>query len=226
MEILYEDNQIIVVLKPQNVLSQSDQTGDDDMLSQVKDYIKQKYNKQGNVYVGLVHRLDRPTGGVMVFAKTSKAASRLGEQIKNNEFSKTYFCIVNGHPRMKQDKLIHYLCKDEKTNNVKIVPQSQTGAKKAELEYTVIDEKDELSLIKVNLKTGRSHQIRVQMASIKTPIFGDYRYGENKLGEGYNLALWATELTFLHPVSKERLTFKSLPPQTTPWKFFDIERYV
>lgn len=226
MEILFEDNHIIVVQKPQNVLSQGDETGDQDMLGMVKNYIKEKYQKPGNVYVGLVHRLDRPTGGVMVFAKTSKAATRLAEQIQNGEFKKEYLCVVCGHPRMKSDKLINYLEKDPKTNNVRIVPQSQMNAKRAELDYVVQDEKDELSLVKVHLATGRSHQIRVQMASIKCPIFGDYRYGKGEIGQGYNLALWAVKLSFLHPVTKERMTFKSLPPLATPWKFFDIEKYV
>ncbi|MGN1162619.1 MAG: RluA family pseudouridine synthase, partial [Christensenellales bacterium] len=188
MEILFEDNHIIVVQKPQNVLSQGDETGDQDMLNMVKNHIKEKYQKPGNVYVGLVHRLDRPTGGVMVFAKTSKAAERLSLQIQNGEFKKEYLCVVCGHPRMKADKLINYLEKDPKTNNVRIVPQSQMNAKRAELDYEVKDEKDELSLVKVRLATGRSHQIRVQMASIKCPIFGDYRYGKGEIGQGYNLA--------------------------------------
>ena len=227
MENLYEDNHIIVVQKPQNVLSQSDVTGDKDMLTQIKEYIKEEYNKPGNVYVGLVHRLDRPTGGVMVFAKTSKAASRLSEQIKGDDFRKKYLCVLSAHPRVKQGKLVHFLQKDAKTNNVKIVPQSQVGAKRAELEYEVIAERDELSLVKVGLETGRSHQIRVQMASIKAPIFGDHRYGANGLGEGFNLALWAVELSFLHPVTKERLTFRSMPPvDSIPWKYFDIEKFV
>lgn len=226
MEILFEDNHIIVVQKPQNILSQGDETGDQDMLNMVKKHIKEKYQKPGNVYVGLVHRLDRPTGGVMVFAKTSKAAERLSLQIQNGEFKKEYLCVVCGHPRMKADKLINYLEKDPKTNNVRIVPQSQMNAKRAELDYEVKDEKDELSLVKVRLATGRSHQIRVQMASIKCPIFGDYRYGKGEIGQGYNLALWAVKLSFLHPVTKERMTFKSLPPLSTPWKFFDIEKYV
>lgn len=226
MEILFEDNHIIVVQKPQNVLSQGDETGDQDMLSMVKNYIKEKYQKTGNVYVGLVHRLDRPTGGVMVFAKTSKAAERLAKQIQNGEFQKDYLCVVCGHPRVKSDKLVHYLEKDPKTNNVKIVPQSQMNAKRAELSYVEQDQKDELSLIKVRLATGKSHQIRVQMASIKCPIFGDYRYGKGEMGQGFNLALWAVKLSFLHPTTKERMTFKSLPPLSIPWKFFDIEKYV
>ncbi len=226
MEILYEDNQIIVVVKPQNVLSQSDETGDNDMLSMVKAYIKEKYNKPGNVYVGLIHRLDRPTGGVMVFAKTSKAASRLSEQMKNGEFSKDYLCVTTAHPRIKSQTLVHYLEKDPKTNNVRIVPQSQMFAKRAELEYTEVDERDELSLIKVKLATGRSHQIRVQLSSIKCPIFGDHRYGANGIDKGFDLALWAVKLSFLHPVSKQKMTFVSMPPLSTPWKFFDVEKYV
>ncbi len=179
MDILYEDNHVIVVLKPQNVPSQADESGDKDMLTMVKEYIKEKYNKPGNVYVGLVHRLDRPTGGVMVFAKTSKAAARLTEQFKNKEAEKTYFAVVCGTLKAKQTKLVNYLLKDEKNNIVKVVPMATTGAKRAELDYTVLEEKDGFSLLKVKLETGRGHQIRVQLSTIGNPIYGDQKYGKD-----------------------------------------------
>ncbi|MEG1500035.1 MAG: RNA pseudouridine synthase, partial [Clostridia bacterium] len=193
VEVLFEDNQIIVVKKPQNVLSQGDSTEDKDLLSMIKDYLKEKYNKPGEAFVGLVHRLDRPTGGVMVFAKNSKSAARLSLQIQNGEFKKAYLAVLVGTPRDRVGNLSHYLKKDEKTNTVSIMPQTEEGAKLAELHYEIIAEKNELSLAKIVLKTGRSHQIRVQMASLKTPVFGDAKYGSNSIGNGFNLALWATE---------------------------------
>ena len=172
MEILYEDNHIIVVNKPQGVGSQPDKTGDKDLLTMVKEYIKEKYNKPGEAFVGLVHRLDRPTGGAMVFAKTSKAASRLSEQMRNGDFDKTYLAVVCGKPREPKGKIVSYLKKDEKTNTAVIVPQTTTGAKRAELDYETLafNQDTNHSLVKVKIYSGRGHQIRVQMKSIKCPI--------------------------------------------------------
>lgn len=219
VDVIYEDNQVLVCIKPQNIPSQADISGDEDMLTKCKQYIKQKYNKPGNVYLGLVHRLDRPTGGVMVFAKTSKAASRLSEQIKNKECTKKYVTVVCGAPQKHQDRLENYLQKNEKTNLVSIVPSHIFGAKKAELEYKVVAQNKNLSLIDINLLTGRSHQIRVQMAGIKTPVFGDSKYGAKI--KNTNLALWAYNLTFMHPTLKQKMTFTVLPPQEqTPWNYF------
>lgn len=219
VDVLYEDNHIIVVIKPQNIPSQSDESGDLDMLTMIKQYIKEKYNKPGNAYVGLVHRLDRPTGGIMVFAKTSKSAKRLCEQIKTKDFQKEYLCVVCGSPKLKNSTLIDYLKKDEKTNIVKIVPQTEVGAKKAELDYNIVDiYENKYSLVEVLLKTGRSHQIRVQMSNIKTPLFGDTKYGY--VGEKSNLALWAYKLDFVHPVTKQAMHFTVCPPQQKPWSLF------
>lgn len=270
LEVIYEDNHVIVVIKPQNIPTQKDESEDMDMLTLVKEYIKVKYNKPGNVYVGLVHRLDRPTGGLLVFARTSKAASRLSEQIKNGKFDKRYLTVLNGIPNERTKKLEHFLRKDEKTNIVKIVPRSEDGAKKAELIYNVIDtysdyievpritqartkinqheilirdddkeqtneiktdeiktEKkaiNKLSLVEVELLTGRSHQIRVQMASLKTPVYGDVKYGEIKDEDkkmSNNLALWAYKLSFVHPTTKSLMNFKVLPPiDSEPWEKF------
>ena len=228
MDILFEDNHIIVVSKPQGIASQPDETGDKDMLTQVKEYIKEKYNKPGEAFVGLVHRLDRPTGGAMVFAKTSKAASRLSEQMRNGDFDKTYHAIVCGKPRESKGKIVSYLKKDERTNTAQIVPQTTTGAKRAELDYEVLAYNNDTnhSLVRVKLYSGRGHQIRVQMKSIKCPVFGDQKYG----GEGMPkvmLNLFATELAFLHPVTKQKLIFRVYPPETSSaWNEFNIDKFL
>ncbi len=220
LKVIHEDNHVIVVIKPQNVPSQQDESKDLDMLTMVKNYIKDKENKQGDAFVGLVHRLDRPTGGVMVFAKTSKSASRLSQEIGVGEFKKKYLAVVNGSPKEKRAKLVHYLKKHARTNVVNVVPELTTDAKRAELDYVVFDEKEKVSLIEVNLTTGRSHQIRVQMKHIGCPIYGDVKYGGDKLAKGHNLALWAYELRFVHPTTKENMTFKVYPPEIIPWTVF------
>lgn len=225
-DILFEDNHIIVVRKPQNIPTQADITGDEDMLSLVKEYIKQTYHKPGNVYVGLVHRLDRPTGGVMVFAKTSKAAARLSEQLKTDAFQKTYFAVVEGTPRERAGRLEHYLKKDEKENKVVIVPMLTEGAKKAVLNYKVLEEAQGYSLVQIQLITGRSHQARVQMASLKTPIYGDAKYGKHATTTN-NLNLFAVELRFEHPVQKTQMVFRAYPPTEKPmWNLFHLEKYL
>lgn len=228
LQIVYEDNHIIVVVKPQNVPSCPDETKDTDVLSVVKEYLIKKYQKQGDAYVGLIHRLDRPTGGVMVFAKTSKAAGRMCEGLKNGEFEKRYLAVVVGTPREKSILgLTHYLVKDSAKNMVYSVPMATEGAKKAVLDYTVLDSQNNMSLLNVKLHTGRAHQIRVQMQTIGNPLFGDQRYGSGKSPAGFNLALWAVELKFIHPVSKERMVFRVYPPvDNIPWKYFDISRYL
>lgn len=224
--ILHEDNHIIVVLKPQNVPSCEDESKDPDMLNIIKEYIKVTYNKQGNVYLGLVHRLDRPTGGVMVFAKSSKAAARLTAQMQEGDFEKRYFAVLVGEPKEEKATLTHYMKKNAVNNMVYVCPPSVAGAKFAELEYQVVEAKSGLSLADVRLHTGRSHQIRVQMNAIGTPVYGDMRYGGEKAKKGY-LALWAYYLSFTHPVSKERMVFRVQPPKdNTPWNLFDTERSV
>ncbi len=222
--ILYEDNHIIVVLKPQSVPCCEDSSGDFDLLSCVKEYIRVTYNKPGNVYVGLVHRLDRPTGGVMVFAKSSKAAARLSEQLKDGDFEKKYFAVLVGAPREKKATLTNYLKKNAVNNMVYVCGATVEGAKLAELDYKIIEEKGDLSLADVRLHTGRSHQIRVQMSFLGTPVYGDMRYGGEKAVKG-NLALWAYTLAFTHPVTKERMVFKIQPPkELKPWAEFDLEK--
>ena len=224
--ILHEDNHVLVVLKPQNVPCCEDESKDKDLLSVVKEYIKTTYGKTGNVYVGLVHRLDRPTGGVMVFAKSSKAAARLSEGMKTGDFEKKYYAVVCGKPKEDKAVLTHYLKKNAVNNMVYVSAPTVEGAKKAELEYTVLSENRGLSLIDVKLHTGRSHQIRVQMNAIGCPLYGDMRYGGEKAVKG-NLALWAYMLSFSHPISKERLVFRVEPPKdNTPWNLFDVSKSV
>jgi len=219
--VLYEDNHIIVVLKPQNVPCCPDESKDMDLLTILKDYIKEKENKQGNVYVALVHRLDRVTGGVMVYAKTSKAASRLAEQMKSGDFTKKYLTVTCGEMNNKKAILTSFLRKNAITNTVYVCTEGEKDAKLARLDYEVCQTIDNLNLLKVNLHTGRSHQIRVQLASIGTPLYGDMRYGGANAIKG-NIALWASLLSFTHPTTKERLVFKIEPPKNlAPWKFFD-----
>ncbi len=210
LQILYEDNHIIVVVKPYNIAVQEDESKDEDMLTAIKAFIKQRDNKPGNVYLGLVHRLDRVTGGVMVFAKTSKSASRLSAELKNKTMHKNYLAVINGRPQQNFDRLTTYLKKDAKTNTVSIVPKLETGSKEAVLEYNVIETKRNLSLVDVNLITGRSHQIRVQMAKqLNCPIYADFKYGDTT--HKGNLALWAYKLTFTHPTTKQNMVFKVEP---------------
>ena len=223
--VLHEDNSILVVVKPQNIPSQADASGDLDLLTLLKDYIKNKYDKPGNVYLGLVHRLDRPTGGVMVFAKNSKAAERLSKQIVDGEMTKTYLTTVVGTPKQRKDTLVNYLKKNSLTNTVYVATFGDHDAKRAELSYEVLDSDERLSLVKVQLGTGRSHQIRVQMSAINCPVYGDARYGGN-IVRGQNLALWAYKLELTHPITKERMVFVAYPPDSEPWKRFDIKSHV
>ena len=217
LKVIFEDNHIIVVEKQPNIPSQSDKTGDIDMLTLVKQYIKEKYNKPGNVYLGLVHRLDRPVGGVMVFAKTSKAASRLSEQVRQKVFKKKYLAVVDGKIENENGTLEDYLYKDERNNISKVVNKEKKNAKIAKLDYKVLaySEVKDLSLVEINLHTGRHHQIRVQLSNFGHSIFGDQKYGTR--GQGKQIALWAYELTIEHPITKENMTFKDLPEPVGTW---------
>lgn len=217
LKVIFEDNHIIVVEKTPNIPSQSDKTGDEDMLTIVKQYIKEKYNKPGNVYLGLVHRLDRPVGGVMVFAKTSKAASRLSEQVRKKIFEKKYLAVVDGKINNKKGTLEDYLYKDERNNISKVVSKQKRNSKLAKLDYEVLiyNEVKNLSLVEINLHTGRHHQIRVQLSNFGHSIFGDQKYGTR--GQGKQIALWAYELTIEHPITKEKMVFKDLPEPVGTW---------
>lgn len=206
LNIFYEDNHLIVVEKQPNILSQADSTNDMDMLTLVKNYIKEKYNKPGNVYLGLVHRLDRPVGGIMVFAKTSKAASRLSEQVRNHTFKKTYLAVVRGKLEKKEDTYVDYL---KKLDNGNTIVTNESDGKLSELTYRVLgyNENDNTTLVEINLKTGRHHQIRVQFSSRGYPLCGDQRYG---ILDKTQIALYAYKLEFKHPTTKEIMNFQNV----------------
>ena len=217
IKVIYEDNHLLVVVKPINVPVQEDDSKDLDFLTMLKNYIKEKYNKPGNVYLGLVHRLDRPVGGIMVFAKTSKSASRLSEQVRSHQMKKEYHAVVLNKVT-NNGTFIDKLLKD---NNKNIVRIDENG-KEAILEYELIDYKNNMSLVKIDLKTGRSHQIRVQFASRNYPLYGDQKYNNSsKVGE--QIALYATRLSFFHPITKELLTFTTELPTKHPWNIFNIK---
>ena len=226
LTVLYEDNHVIVVVKPHNVPTQEDASGDLDMLSMVKNYVKEKYNQEGEAYIGLVHRLDRPTGGVMVFARTSKAAARLSKQFQEKTMGKVYYAVTTKIPQAKQDHLVHNLKKDEKENIVKVVPIAEKDSKKAELDYKVLATEGDCALLEVKPLTGRGHQIRVQLSAINCPLFGDNKYGKDKTKISNNLGLWAGRLEFNHPTTKQKMTF-ACPPEADkkPWSMFYMDKY-
>ncbi|MEG1711141.1 MAG: RluA family pseudouridine synthase [Clostridia bacterium] len=226
--VLYEDKHIIVVNKPQNIPCQEDASGDKDMLTIIKEYIKEKDNKPGNVFLGLVHRLDRVTGGVMVFAKNSKSAARLSEAIRDGDMIKKYLTVILGKLNETQGVMVNYLKKHSVTNIVYVATEATIGAKRAELKYRVLENlQDIISLVEIELVTGRSHQIRVQMEARGNPIFGDAKYGGDRLSKGHNLALWAVNLEFIHPITNERMMFVSYPPEDKePWSKFELKKYL
>ena len=210
IRVLYEDNHLLVVEKPANVPVQADASGDEDLLTACKGYIKEKYAKPGEVYLGLVHRLDRPVGGVMVFARTSKAAARLTEQFSAHRARKRYAAIVEGSAP-GEGRLADFLWKDERTNTTSVVPEGTPGAKLAKLSFRTLAREGDLSLLDVDLQTGRPHQIRVQLSHAGFPIHGDQRYNPAaQVGE--QIRLWAYALTIVHPTLKEEMTFYALPP--------------
>lgn len=220
IDVIYEDNHLLVVKKPINILSQGDNTNDLDMVNLLKKYLKEKYNKPGNVFVGLIHRLDRPVGGIMVFAKTSKCASRLSEQVRNKTIKKTYKAVIHKTMDKKEDTLKDYLYKNKKTNMVSVVTKNHKEAKDAVLDYKTLASNDEFSLVEIDLHTGRPHQIRVQFSSRNHPLYGDQRYGNSKVGE--QIALWSYKLEFNHPTTKERLVFTCDTPNEYPWNLFKL----
>ena len=213
IKILYEDNNIIVVEKPVNILVQADITKDVDMLTLIKKYLKEKYNKPGNVYLGLVHRLDRPVGGVMVLAKTSKAAARLSEMIRNSSFKKTYLAVVCGNLK-GNGEFVDNIVNDEFKVSI------DASGKLSKLKYQVVASAQNLSLVKINLITGRKHQIRAQFAYHGYPLWGDQKYNDNA-SSGEQIALWAVNIKFKHPVRDEIMNFTSLPNlEKYPWSLF------
>lgn len=218
--IIYEDNHLLVIDKPAGVLSQEDHTGDPDILTLCKKYIKKKYNKPGDVWMGLVHRLDRPVSGVMVLARTSKAASRLSEQIRKNKMDKTYWAMVEGMTK-PSGTLVHYLEKDNRSNNVSAYNKPRGKAKESKLSFETLKQNANYSLVEIDLFTGRPHQIRVQMAKEGYSLWGDYRYGEEDSKDGKDMGLRAVKLSIEHPTLKKKMTFEADVPNLQPWNFFD-----
>ena len=218
VKVLYEDNHLIVAIKPAGVLSQSDGSNAPDMLTILKAYIKDKYQKPGEVYLGLVHRLDRPVSGVMVFARTSKAASRLSEQIRTRRVEKIYRCVVNGVLE-GEGRLENFISKDEASNTVTVSDTEKPGFKASYLDYRALASKDGMTLAEVKLGTGRSHQIRAQMAHAGHPLIGDQKYCK-KDNRTKDIALEAYKLSFEHPVKREFITFEAPAPDTFPWSLF------
>lgn len=215
INIVYEDNHLLIVEKPINIPVQEDNSGDLDFLTVLKDYIKKRDNKPGNVYLGLIHRLDRPVGGIMVFAKTSKCASRMSSQIQNHTFQKIYYAVIMNKLSSQSGTFVDNLLKDNKKN---IVIVDKRG-KKSILDYKLIEVKNNMSFVKVHLKTGRSHQIRVQFSSRGYPLYGDHKYNIN-VKKNSTIALFAQSITFNHPITKEQMTFSLELPKKYPWNIF------
>lgn len=214
--ILYEDNHLLIVHKPKGVLSQADHTGQTDILTLCKEYLKKEHRKPGNVFLGLLHRLDKPVSGIMMIAKTSKAASRISEQIRERTMNKSYLAVVEGNPP-ENGFLTHYLIKDSASNRVRAVKGSVKGAKQAQMMFRKMEQQGELALLKIKLITGRPHQIRIQLSEEQFPIWGDRKYGT---GNQPTIALHAYELSFMHPTLKNEMVFNCKPLPELPWKHF------
>lgn len=215
--ILYEDNHLFVINKNSGELVQGDKTGDVPLIENIKQFIKVRDKKPGNVYLGLIHRLDRPTSGVLIFAKTSKALSRMNEMFKTRDVEKLYWAIVEGKVEQKFERLEHYLRKNQKKNLVTVFTQPTKDAKKAILEYKVLGELDNYTLLEVDLYTGRSHQIRSQLSFIGNPIKGDLKYGSKRSNRDGSISLHARKISFIHPVSKENIEIIAQPPKDKIW---------
>lgn len=218
LKIIYEDNHLIAVYKPAGILVQSDKSGEESLMDEVKKYLKKTYHKPGNVFLGLLHRLDRPVSGIILFAKTSKGASRLSEQFRNHTIQKIYQAVVEGKPKSKQQTLINFLKKDEQKNRVEVFNKEVSGSQRAELSYKVLESNKKYSLLEIELKTGRPHQIRVQLSYIGCPIVGDVKYGASFALPDKSIALSAIGLTFKLPTQEavKTIAFKN----TEQWKDF------
>jgi 23S rRNA pseudouridine1911/1915/1917 synthase len=217
LQILHEDNHLIVINKRVGDIVQGDKTGDKPLSDVVKEYIKEKYNKPGEVFLGVVHRLDRPTTGIVVFARTSKALERLNAMFSNRETHKTYWAVVKNKPPNIEDNLVHYLKRNEKNNTSKAHIKEIPESKKASLDYKIIKTLDNYFALEINLHTGRHHQIRAQLSAIGCPIKGDLKYGFDRSNPDGGIHLHARKLAFLHPVSKESITIIAETPKDTIW---------
>lgn len=223
-QILFEDNHIIIINKKAGQLVQGDKTGDISLLDEVKSYIKLKYSKPGNVFAGLVHRIDRPTSGIVIFAKTSKALTRLTEMIKKREIKKTYWAVVKKNEIPETQRLVHYLKKNEKNNKAIIFNSSsaESGSKEAILTYKIIKKSDHYLLLEIDLETGRHHQIRAQLSAIKCPIKGDLKYGADRSNSDGSIHLLARKIEFIHPIKKEKIVLEApVPENDNLWKSFE-----
>ena len=217
LQILFEDNHIIIVNKRSGDITQGDKTGDIPLSDVVKVYIKKKYNKEGNVFLGVVHRLDRPTSGVIIFARTSKALERLNKMLRDKKINKTYWAVVKNHPKKEKDTLTHFLKKNPKNNKSFVHQKEVDGSKKAVLHYQLLKKLDNYSLLEIDLETGRHHQIRAQLSSIGFPIKGDLKYGFNRSNSDGSIHLHARKIAFVHPVSKEKISIIAPTPDDVIW---------
>ena len=223
MTVVYEDNHIIIVNKTASEIVQGDKTGDTPLSETVKQYLKEKYSKPGNVFIGVAHRLDRPVSGLVVFAQTSKALSRLNEMFKNSEVKKTYWAVVKNLPREEEGELVNYLVRNEKQNKSYAYDKEVPGSKKAILHYRLIGRSQNYYLLEIDLKTGRHHQIRCQLAKMGCPIKGDLKYGSPRSNPDGSICLHARRVRFIHPVSKELIELEAPLPEGNLWKGFAID---
>ncbi|MDN0079335.1 RNA pseudouridine synthase [Bacteroides gallinaceum] len=220
MTVVYEDNHLIIVNKTASEIVQGDKTGDVPLSETVKQYLKEKYAKPGNVFLGVTHRLDRPVSGLVVFAKTSKALARLNEMFRKGEVKKTYWAVVKTCPQVEEGELVHYLVRNEKQNKSYAYDKEVNGSKKAVLHYRLIGHSENYYLLEVDLKTGRHHQIRCQLAKIGCPIKGDLKYGFPRSNPDGSICLHARKVCFVHPVSKEQIVVTAPVPDGNLWKVF------
>lgn len=223
MTVVYEDNHIIVVNKTSSEIVQGDKTGDVPLSETVKEYLKEKYQKPGNVFIGVTHRLDRPVSGLVVFAKTSKALARLNEMFRKGEVKKTYWAVVKNCPKETEGELIHYLVRNEKQNKSYAYDKEVKDSKKAELHYKLIGHSQNYFLLEVDLKTGRHHQIRCQLAKMGCAIKGDLKYGSPRSNPDGSICLHARRVSFVHPVSKERIELTAPLPAGNLWSGFEMD---
>ena len=217
LQVLFEDNHILIVNKRAGDITQGDKTGDKPLSEVVKEYVKDKYNKPGNVFIGTVHRLDRPTSGIVIFARTSKALERLNKMLRDKVIQKTYWAIVKNQPKVKTDTLTNFLKKDSKKNKSFVYKKEIEGSKKATLHFKVIQQLDNYSLLEVDLETGRHHQIRTQLSHIGSPIKGDLKYGFDRSNKDGSISLHARKINFIHPVTKETITLTAPTPKDPIW---------
>ena len=222
MTVVYEDNHIIVVNKTASEIVQADKTGDTPLSETVKQYLKEKYQKPGNVFLGVTHRLDRPVSGLVIFAKTSKALTRLNEMFRAGEVKKTYWAVVKNAPKESEGELVHFLVRNEKQNKSYAYDKEVPNSKKAVLDYRLIGRSENYYLLEVDLKTGRHHQIRCQLAKMGCPIKGDLNYGSPRSHPDGSICLHARRVRFVHPVSKELIELKAPLPEGNLWKGFEL----